>query len=152
MREIEITLFTKALSFAQEERFVEAIDGFKELIETCPESDLADDACYNIGMSYILMNQPIQALQFFQKVLDEYPDGTISVMGAEDEYGLTASKTRYAMMNCLCSLNQVPKAKEIYAELKKDQNSHIIKLDKKITFASLGQLLLDRTENEPDIK
>lgn len=152
MREFEINLFTKALSCAQEERFIEAIEGFRELIDTCPESDLADDACYNIGLSYILMNQPVKALKFFQKVLDEYPDGTISVLGAEDEYGLTASKTRYAMMNCLCSLNKVPNAKEIYAELKQDQDSYIIKFEKKITFASLGHNLLFRIENESVIK
>ena len=146
MRDFEITLFTQALSCAQEERFVEAVEGFKELMDTCPESDLADDACYNIGLSYMLMNQPIKALQFFQKVLEDYPHGTISVLGAEDEYGLTASKTRYAMINCLCSLNKVPEAKEIYAELKNDQDSHVIQLGKKITFASLGKALLTRSD------
>ena len=144
MRDFEITLFTEALLCAQEERFIEAIEGFKELVSTCPESELSDDACYNIGLCYVHMNQAGNAMRYFQKVIDEYPEGTISVLGGEDEYGMTASKARFAMMRCLCSLGGLEDARIIYDELKEDQKSYVIQDNVKVTFASLGLSLIEQ--------
>ncbi|RMH69913.1 MAG: outer membrane protein assembly factor BamD [Gemmatimonadetes bacterium] len=53
---------------------LEAIEDLKTLIQTFPDSGLADDATYDIGRIYETIDEADAALEWYQRVLDDYPD------------------------------------------------------------------------------
>ena len=106
MRDIEIQLFSDGMNLAKDEFFLDAIANMNELIIKFPDSELVDDAIYNIGLCYFNMNQFEKAINYFNKCINEYPNGTISVLTGGNEYGNTAAKCYYAIMNCHLALGR----------------------------------------------
>ena len=43
------------------------------------------------------MNNFTKAIDSFEKVITEYPDGTISILDGGNEYGKTAAKCHYGL-------------------------------------------------------
>lgn len=125
LREKEIQLFTEALEKARVEFYLDAITLLKKLIEEFPDSELVDDALYDIGLCYFNMNQFEKAIEYFQKVIDEYPDATISVLTGGNEYGKTAAKCHYALMNCYLGMNNLDLAWSMIKELDNYPDSYI---------------------------
>ncbi|MDA0765079.1 MAG: tetratricopeptide repeat protein, partial [Proteobacteria bacterium] len=58
-------MFTQALKFAQDEFYLDAATQFQKLIDEFPDSELSDDAQYNIGLCYFTINN-------FQKAIDSF--------------------------------------------------------------------------------
>lgn len=52
-----------------------ARQGFQELLDRFPRSELADDAAYWIAETYYAQGDPQEALSGFQSILEEYPRG-----------------------------------------------------------------------------
>ena len=52
-----------------------AVAGFQEFLVTFPESELADNAAYFLGDSYLKQDRPELALQAFDQVINMYPEG-----------------------------------------------------------------------------
>jgi TolA-binding protein len=125
MRDIEIQLFSDGMNFAKEEFFLDAIANMNELIIKFPDSELVDDAIYNIGLCYFKMNQFDKAINYFNKCIDEYPDGTISVLTGGNEYGNTAAKCYYAIMNCQLALGKIDDAKLTLNKLSEYKDSYV---------------------------
>ena len=50
MHELEIEYFLEGLKFIQGKFFIDAIEQFKKIVKDFPESELADDAEYNISL------------------------------------------------------------------------------------------------------
>ncbi len=143
MHDKEIQYFTKALQQAGNEFYLEAIGEFRVLIEEFPNSELVDDALYNMGLCYFQMNQFDKAIEHYQQVIDKYPDATISVLEECNEFGKTAAKCNYAIMNCFLGQGEVDKAKQIIDMLNKyDEDSYVLVNDKKITFKELSEKAL----------
>ena len=69
-----VELYNQAYTDFTQSRYPLAISGFKEVIQTYPESDLADNAQYWIGECLMAQRQYQQALQSFDDVLQMYPD------------------------------------------------------------------------------
>ena len=134
MHDKEITLFTNGLKFAQDEFFLDSINEFKSLAVEYPDSELADDALYNIGLCYFNMQQFEKSIGFFETVINEYPDGTISILDGGNEFGKTAAKCHYAIVNCYLALNELDNAKKVLDKLKIYTESYILVEEKKITF------------------
>ena len=134
MHDKEIKLFTNGLKFAQDEFFFDAINDFNKLIKDYPESELADDALYNIGLCYFSVQQFEKAIGLFEKVILDYPDATISVLDGGNEFGKTAAKCHYAIVNCYLALNKLDKAKKELDKLKRYATSYMLVEEKKITF------------------
>lgn len=140
MHDKEIQYFTKALQQAGSEFYLDAITEFRVLIEEFPNSELVDDALYNIGLCYFQMNQFDKAIEHYQLVIDEHPDATISVLEGGNEFGKTAAKCQYAIMNCYLGQGEVEKAKQITDMLNKyNEDSYVLVNDKKITFKELSE-------------
>ena len=57
MHDIEINSFTEGLKLAKDEFYIDAIDVFNKLINDYPDSELADDALYNMALCFFKMNQ-----------------------------------------------------------------------------------------------
>ena len=139
MRDIEIQLFSKGMNLANDEFFLDAIAIMNELIIKFPDSELVDDAIYNIGLCYFNMNQFDIAITYFNKCIFEFPDGTISVLSGENEYGNTAAKCYYAIMNCYLALGKIIDAKKALNALANFTDSYVqLKNDDKITYEKLA--------------
>lgn len=111
MRDLEIQLFSEGMNYAKEEFYLDAISKMSELLTKFPDSELLDDALYNIGLCYFNMSQFDKAIVYFTKCISDYPDGTISVLVGGNEYGHTAAKCYYAIMNCYLALGKIDDAK-----------------------------------------
>ena len=71
----EKRLYNLSLKLYREEKYEEAIAGFKNFIKKFPKSKLADNAQYWIGESYMALKQYEQAILAFQSVIKKYPKG-----------------------------------------------------------------------------
>ena len=110
MHEREIQYFTEAFQLAQREFYVDSIHKFQKLVNEFPESDLADDAMYNTGLCYYEMNQFQKSIEMLEEMIDKYPNATITVLEKGDEFGKTAAKAYYLIVQCYIGLDDIQKA------------------------------------------
>ena len=143
MHDKEIAIFTEGLKQAQDEFFIDSIEVFHKLIDAYPDSELADDAIYNIGLCYFQMNQFVKAIEFFNKVINNYPDATISILDGGNEFGKTAAKCYFAIVNCHLAMGDLENAKEQAATIAKFPNSYVVVEDTKQSFADLAKNSID---------
>lgn len=142
MRDFEIEMFAKALKYAQDEFYLDAINELKALVENYPNSELVDDALFNVGLCYFNLGHYEKAIQEFENLITNFPDATISVLEGGDEYGRTAAKAIYAIINCYLATGNIEKALQKLEELKSDSNSYLIINNQKTTFFNLADNLI----------
>ena len=147
MHEKEINIFSQALKFAQDEFYLDAVAEFQKLIDDIPDSELADDSQYNIGLCYYSMNNFKKAIDSFEKVIIEYPEGSISILDGGNEYGKTAAKCHYAIVNCYLALGNIDKAMLHSEKLNEFNDSYVLKDDKKIFFSELANMSIEKFKN-----
>jgi len=139
----ELEIFTKSIELIQNEQYVDAINEFEIIIKEYPNSELADDAIYNIGLCYFNMNQFETAIKYFEKVIDEYPDATIHSPD-KNENGKTAAKCWLGIFNCYFIQNKIDNAKEIITMLKEfDNNSFIVINENKLSYRQIAEQILE---------
>ena len=68
-------LYDLPLELYKEEKYEEAIAGFKSFVKTFPKSELVDNAQYWVGESYMGLKQYHRAILAFQVVIKEYSKG-----------------------------------------------------------------------------
>ena len=68
-------LYALTLKLYRDGKYEEAISGFKNFIEKFPKSDLADNAQFWTGKSYMALKQYEQAILAYQDVIKKYPKG-----------------------------------------------------------------------------
>ena len=68
-------LYALALKLHRDGKYEEAIEGFNNFIEKFPKSDLADNAQFWTGKSYMALKQYEQAILAYQDVIKKYPKG-----------------------------------------------------------------------------
>ena len=139
MHDIEINSFTEGLKLAKDEFYIDAIDVFNKLINDYHDSELADDALYNMALCFFKMNQFSKAIEFFNKVIHEYPHATISILDGGNEFGKTAAKCYLAIVNCNLAMGDVEKAKETADQISEFENSYILIEDVKHSFYDLAK-------------
>lgn len=71
----ELELYENSLASFREEKFEQAMDGFKDFLKTYPKSDRADNAQFWIGECYMVLKQYEQAILAYQEVIKKYPKG-----------------------------------------------------------------------------
>jgi tol-pal system protein YbgF len=71
----ELTLYNASLAAYKEGKFEESTRNFKDFLKKYPKSDLADNAHFWIGESYLALKQYEQAILAFQDVIKKYPKG-----------------------------------------------------------------------------
>ena len=138
MHEKEIQLFTYAIQMAKDEFFLDAIQKLEQLIKEFKDSELVDDAYYNIGLCYFNMNQFEKAIKLFQKVIHQYPDATISILDGGNEFGKTAAKCHYATMNCFLGLGRFDLALDILNALDDYPDTYVLIDGQKKTFKEIA--------------
>lgn len=143
MHELEIEYFLKALKDIQGKFFIDAIEQFKKLVKEFPDSELADDAEYNISLCYYELNQFDSAITNLKKLIKDYPDATITVLGAGNEFGRTAAKSYLLMINCYLALGELEKTNEILSLMKPYHDSYVINEDERVTYHDLAEKTID---------
>ena len=72
---------------------------FREFIKTYPESDLADNACYNLAKVYLKRNDKRKALEWLDFLLEHYPKSDAAYFAKDEkvevmrELGIGPSET-----------------------------------------------------------
>ena len=122
MHEKEILYFTDAFQLTHEKCYVDAIHKFQKLVDDFPESDLADDALYNIGLCYYEMNQFQKSIEVLEEMIDKYPDATITALENGNEFGKTSAKAYYLIVQCYIGLDNIKKAESYIPILKQYRN------------------------------
>jgi len=144
MHELEINYFLEGLKYIKGNFFIDAIEQFKKLVKEFPDSELADDAEYNISLCYYELNQFDSAIKNIHKLIKDYPDATITVLGAGNEFGRTAAKSYLLMINCYLALGEVEKTSEILTSMEPYDDSYIIVNDgKRVTYHDLAKSAID---------
>ncbi|MFT5249953.1 MAG: tetratricopeptide (TPR) repeat protein [bacterium] len=143
MHDKEIQYFVEGLNLAKNEFYLDAINKFDMLIDEYSQSDLADDALYNVGLCYFKINQFEQAIETFNQVITNYPDATISALDNGNEFGLTAAKCYYGILLLNLSLGNINKIESTIEELKKyNENTYVIVDNEKKSYEDLSKELL----------
>ncbi len=142
MHEKEIIYFTEAFKLAGEKFYIDSIHKFQELVNDFPESDLADDAMYNIGLCYFEMNQFNKCVELIEEMIKKYPESTITALENSNEYGKTAAKGYYLIIQCFIALGDIQKAEKYVTILNNYTDSYIINNSKKYLFSTLAKKLI----------
>ena len=142
MHEKEIRYFIKAFQLTQEKFFVDAIHIFQKLVDEFPESDLADDALYNIGLCYFEMNQFQKCVEVLEKMIEKYPDATITAIENGNEFGKTSAKAYYLIVQCYIGLGDIKKAESFIPILENYTDSYVMKDSEKSSFAMISKELI----------
>ena len=149
MHDKEIQYFTEGLNLAKDEFYLDSINKFKMLIDEYPQSDLADDALYNVGLCYFNMKQFEQAIETFNQVITNYPNAKISALEKGNEFGLTAAKCYYGMFSSQLALGNIDDAEAVIKELKPfNANTYIIINNEKQSYETLSNELLTKYKNK----
>ncbi len=131
--------FVEAIGYAGAGLYIDAINKFTQLINDHPDSDLVDDAFYNAGLCYFHLNSFDQAISNFKIVIDKYPNAGIYTFGDHKEYGKTAAKCYYAVINCYLGMGQYDKAVDELKKLAQFQDSYVeTAAGEKISFFDLA--------------
>ena len=144
MHEKEIQYFTKAFELAKDKFYIDAVHQFQSLIKEFPDSDLADDALYNVGLCYYEMCQFEKAIEVLEEMIEKYPDATITALEDGNEFGKTAAKAYYLIVQCYIGLDNVSKAEAYIPIIEKYNNTYISKDDKKVSFKTLAQIVITK--------
>lgn len=149
MHDKEIQYFTEGLQQAEQEYFLDAIGKFQVLVDEYPNSDLADDALFNIGLCYFKMKQLVQAIEAFNQVIINYPDATISSLDNANEYGKTAAKCHYGIFQCFLLIGNEEEAKKELEKLKPfNQNTYVLIDEGKVSFEELAKDMFKEFKNK----
>jgi TolA-binding protein len=135
----EVEYFIEAVRLFKDNLLIDAIGKFRELITKFPNSDLADDAKYNIALSYFNINQLDKAVEELKQLINEYPEGTITALDNTKEFGKTSAKALYLLVNCFLGLRKVDEAKRILPELVKYKDSYVEENGRTIPFHDLAE-------------
>jgi len=87
----ESETYDRALGYYRDDRYEEAMAGFKNFLTLYPTSDLADNAHFWIGECYRALKKYEEAILAYQKVINGYPKGN-KVPSAMLQQALTFEK------------------------------------------------------------
>lgn len=140
-------LFIAGCRLVKDDFFIDAIDQFETLVRGFPESELADDAVYNIALCNFELNQFERAIERLKALIADYPDATITDVGGGNEHGRTAAKAYLLLLNCHLALGGLEKSKEILPRLDEYPDSYVMVNGEKVPFSALGDIAIARYES-----
>ncbi len=145
MNKKDFKLFDKAIKLINNDFYVDAIQVLRELHDQTDDDDIKDDILYDIGLCYFKINDFNDAIIYFERVIDEYPNGIIKNSFNENEYGKIKDKCLYALINCLLSIDNLKLAEKKFNEFDEKNNSYVIDVNgKKKSFKVLAMELIKK--------
>ncbi len=141
-RDLE-TLFLQAVSLAQNGFLFDAVQRFCDVVAKDKGDDLADDALMNAGLCFLQMRLNHDALSYFAKVIQGYPEATIAGVGGATEVGRSAAKAHYGRILAHLALGDRDSAKKDLAALAAYKDSYVLDPQgRKRSFHELGKAAL----------
>jgi|TARA_B110000967_G_C18883043_1_gene562229 tetratricopeptide (TPR) repeat protein len=139
VHEKEIQYFAEAFQLANDKFYIDAIHQFNKLVAEFPDSDLSDDALLNIGLCYYSMSQFEKSIESLNHVIQLYPDATISTLNDSNEYGKTAAKAYYLIVQCYIGLGDIEKAKTYIPIIDGYNGTYVVTEDGNSSFSELAE-------------
>ena len=118
--------FTEAIALFQGGYVFDAVKKFQEIAKDDGGHELADDALVNAGLCYMHMALYRDAIAQFSRVVQGYPNSTISGVFNGQEVGRTAAKALLNRIRCHLMLGDADGAKKDHASLKKYSDSYVL--------------------------
>ena len=107
-------LYALALKLHRDGKYEEAIEGFKNFLKKFPKSDLADNAQFWTGKSYMALKQYEQAILAYQDVIKKYPKGNkildAMLLQAQAFYEIKDKETSKTLLKRI--IKRYPKSRE----------------------------------------
>lgn len=126
--------------------YSDALSVFLKLLENDVEKRYEDDIVFDIGLCYLKMNQYDHAMQYFDRVVIDYPDSDIDRLHDNNEVGKTAAKALLGLVEVSLIVGNIEDAKK-YKDLIKNKYPESYVKDtsgKKIYYYQIASSLLDR--------
>ncbi|PTQ95503.1 tetratricopeptide repeat protein [Mucilaginibacter yixingensis] len=140
METLPYELFTTAVTLLQAQVLIEAFAVFQQIADDYPDHELADDALYNAGLCQFQLNNFPAAVNLFEELIRRYPEATIYDGHAGREFGRTAAKAHYALINCHLRLGQVAAAIKESVSLQAYPESYVLsELGQPVYYHDLAQ-------------
>lgn len=134
------TIFTEAVKLTTRHLFFDAMKKFIEITDNYPDDELADDALYNAGLCNFHMNSFGIAIHIFNDTIARYPEATIHHYDHGNEFGRTAAKCHYSIVNCYLGLGDIEKAQAELPKLESYTDSYVITpIGQQISFRQLAE-------------
>ncbi len=139
-------MFLAALQQAQKGFYFDAIENFQQIVQSDPTGSFADDATFNVGICYMKVRQFAKAVEAFEKVLSDYPEGVIESELPGNEYGRTAAKALLGLVEASLLLNEKDKAEQHCARLRAYSDSFVLRPDtgQKVPFSEIARSMIER--------
>jgi len=74
--DVDYAMFQKGFTLGLLDRTLEKVEVLTKLINDKPKSNFVDDALFEIGRSYVVVNQPSKARTYYERVVDEHPNSS----------------------------------------------------------------------------
>ncbi len=122
----------------------DAIHLFQDAIAADPKGDLADDALFNVGTTYLRMRLVADAEQAFTELIERFPESTIaSVASPSQEHGRTAAKALLGRMQARLAQGNVEGARSDLDALSAYEDSWVVDpAGRRRTYAELARAIL----------
>lgn len=133
MFDVDYALFQKSMGLTATGRYQDAIASFGSLVTLFPKSSYTDDAIYNSGVTYQLLNNNEKALASFNKITSDYPQSSFAPKALQKS-GLIY----YNSNSNDLALNNLKKVIDLYPNTQEARES----------FNSIKNIYLD--QNNPD--
>jgi TolA-binding protein len=131
--------FIQALELAKGGFLFDAVKRFEEIAKKDKKSEVADDALFNAGACFLRMGLYHDAIAYFTRVLQGFPDGKIHAIPGALEVGRTAAKAHLGTLHCYLALGQRDNANKELEALKEYTDSYVVGPDgSKKSFHQLG--------------
>lgn len=91
----DYALFQSAYAAGLQKNYSNKIATLEKLISQYPNSEYVDDAFYEIGRSYIMLNNDNSAINAFQRLLDRMPNSTLAPKAALEIGMVYLNASRY---------------------------------------------------------
>lgn len=156
--DVEYARFQKALAYGFVDRLPKKAEDLNAFIKDYPKSGLVDNALYELGMTYVVMQQPTKAIPIFDQLIKGYPKSSYASKGLLRQ-GLihyNANKPEDALVKFKAVVVQYPSSEEAVEAV---QNARLIYVDqgkvdeyavwvKGLSFVNVSDIELDKDTYE----
>jgi len=126
MTKNEYKLFEKAIKLIDNEFYIDSIEILKKLYNESNDNEIKDDILFDIGICYLKINDIDDAIKYFKKVIEEYPEGKILNSLKRNEFGKITDKSYYALIHCYLLKGNLDKANQTLDNFDKENYSYVI--------------------------
>ncbi len=119
--QVDYAMYQSALANGVEKNYQEKANLLQTLIVSYPKSKYTDNAIFELGETYFLLNQPEKALEQYQKIIENYPNSVYykKALLKKGLYYFNAKQDEQALAVFKQVIDQYPQSPEAHQALEK---------------------------------